>query len=75
MTFTMYVFHLPLLYFLVALGPFNPQLVTHNFALWGTVWALVYLISRVSEAKKHLYRRLYDAVAQRLLLAVGRTYD
>jgi len=72
MTFTLYVFHLPLLFFLMAFGPFDPKRVSHNLLLWGVVWGLVYLISRVSEAKKRAYHRLYDATAHRLMLAVGR---
>jgi hypothetical protein len=67
MTFTLYVFHFPLLCFLTAIAPFDPRSIPHNLALWGVVWALVFLISRVSEAKKHVYRRLYDAAVRRLM--------
>lgn len=72
MTFTLYVFHFPLLCFLTAVGPFDPRRISHNLALWGAVWTLVFLVSRVSEAKKHVYRRLYDAAARGLIRHVAR---
>ena len=57
-TFTLYLFHFPLLYFIAAWSPWQPTDPRHALLLLGVTLLSVVLFARVGENRKREWRRL-----------------
>ena len=57
-TFTLYLFHFPLLYFVAAWSPWQPTDARHALLLMGVTLLAVALFARVGESRKREWRRL-----------------
>lgn len=53
MTYSLYLFHFPLLLFLIAATPYSPANIIHNILLIGSSLIIIYLLSQFTERKKN----------------------
>lgn len=57
-TFTLYLFHFPMLFFIAAWSPWQPTDPRHALLLLGVTLLSVVLFARIGEARKREWRRL-----------------
>ena len=57
-TFTLYLFHFPMLYFTAAWSPWQPTDLRHALLLLGVTLLSVVLFAKVGESRKREWRRL-----------------
>jgi peptidoglycan/LPS O-acetylase OafA/YrhL len=65
-TFSLYLFHLPMLYFISAALPYKHNPFINMAASWIAVPYTIFLISSYTENKKHRYQEFFESYLVRL---------
>ena len=66
-SFTLYMFHVPLLYFFASILPYDKTSYLQQFLLMSAVLLSVYLIARQTEWRVDYWRKLIDGVLQKII--------
>ncbi|WP_286266990.1 acyltransferase family protein [Thalassotalea atypica] len=61
-TFSLYLYHMPILYFISALFPYDSLPILNLAFCWFIVPLLIFLISNFTEKKKHRYAIFFNAI-------------
>ena len=61
-TFSLYLFHWPLLKMYAILFDHDATSLTDQYLLFSVVLATIWVLGNISERQKHLFRRLVEAV-------------
>ena len=64
-TFSLYLYHMPLLYFVSAVIPFKYYPITNVITSWIIVPLFIFFISRYTESKKHVYHSFFQSFFQK----------
>jgi len=66
-SFSVYLYHVPLILLFRASGIYNPQSLTQSAAAGGATLACCYLLATLTEHRKHAWLRFIEAVGARLV--------
>jgi len=65
-TFSLYLFHMPMLYFVSAIFPYESNKFVNLVFCWCVVPTVIFLLSRYTENKKYRYKVFFEKVLDKL---------
>lgn len=64
-TFALYLFHMPMLYFVSAAFPYKSNPTINLVVSWLLVPLIIFILSRYTESKKHIYSKVFKSILTR----------
>jgi len=65
-TFSLYLFHMPMLYFVSAALPYESNPAINLITSWLIVPVIIFFLSRYTENKKHTYKTFFEAILKKI---------
>mgnify|MGYP000249854153 CR=1 FL=1 len=67
-TFSLYLFHMPMLYFIAAIFPYSSNAVVNIFCSWCIAPFAIICLSTYTENKKYKYKIFFETILNRLAI-------